>query len=236
MTARNLRNPWPKLECGRPVLYCVIQVNGAKDIPEACTAKGDEGVSDKTGWEGRGHQFADSDWGTRDPCPESCDPSKERTMRWNPSEVYSVGLLGATTEIPAQMKKSLPYVIAVFVLLAWLSHSQYASLSGRNPVPRALGFNLIAIGLPILLLVFNSRWLYRSLREQEITAPYKSTFGSISGSLALCLIPDLFDPSASHRRGAGMCIVLFGIIATILLVLAYKDQRRVKAISMSKGK
>jgi hypothetical protein len=33
--------------------------------------KGDGGVSDKTGWEGRGQQLLDLRWGTRAPVPRS---------------------------------------------------------------------------------------------------------------------------------------------------------------------
>ncbi len=58
-------------------------------------------MSDKGGWKDRAQQFWDSRWRSRDP-GLSTSPAKEHNYalgitRW----VYSVGLLGAKTEIPA---------------------------------------------------------------------------------------------------------------------------------------
>jgi hypothetical protein len=62
-------------------------------------SKGNGEVSDKPGWKGRGQQLRDSRWGTRG-LFRSLGPAKEKIVRWNPGKGYSVGLLGAKTEIP----------------------------------------------------------------------------------------------------------------------------------------
>ncbi len=128
------------------------------------------------------------------------------------------------------MSKSLLYVVAVLVLVVWLWHAEYHSFSGPNPA-EALGFNLFSVGLPLLLLVSFSRRLHRSLSEREAAAPYKITFAVLAGSLALAFVPDVFNLAASHRLGAGLGLVVFGMAATILLVLAYKAQHRVRPMS-----
>jgi hypothetical protein len=120
--------------------------------------------------------------------------------------------------------KNLLYVIGIFVAVAWYWDSKYALLSGQNPAG-ARGKWTTGL-LPFLLLVFVSRRFYCSLREGGVVAPYKIIFGIIYGSLALCFIPAAFNPSAFHRTGALECLLLCGIVATILLALAYRAQHR----------
>ena len=57
-------------------------------------------MSDKTGWEGRGQQFRDSHWHSRDPVPSPGPGQRKYLCAGVPKGGYSVGLLGAKTEIP----------------------------------------------------------------------------------------------------------------------------------------
>jgi len=63
-------------------------------------SRGDGEVSDKTGQEGRGQQFRDSHWHSRDPVPSPGPGQREYLCAGVPKGGYSVGLLGAKTEIP----------------------------------------------------------------------------------------------------------------------------------------
>jgi hypothetical protein len=58
-------------------------------------------VSDKTGWEGRGQQFWNLGWAMRTLCRAWGPAPKGKWCAGFPEGVYSVGLLGAKTEIPA---------------------------------------------------------------------------------------------------------------------------------------
>ena len=126
------------------------------------------------------------------------------------------------------MAKSLLYTSLVFIGVAWLWHAKAESFWPN--AAEALGYNTVTLGLPILLLVFAAKRLYRSLRGQQVNAPYKITFGTITGSYALQFIPDMLNPSAPHRSGAAMCFPLFGVIATILLLLAYRNRHPLKTV------
>ena len=59
-----------------------------------------EGVSDKTGWKGRGQELRDSRWDTPDPAPRPGPGQRKHSCAGVPEQVYRVGLLGAKTEIP----------------------------------------------------------------------------------------------------------------------------------------
>jgi hypothetical protein len=59
-------------------------------------------VSDKTGWKGRGQQLRDSTWARRDRVPSPGPGQRKYSCAGVPKRIYSVGLLGAKTEIPAQ--------------------------------------------------------------------------------------------------------------------------------------
>ncbi len=62
-------------------------------------------MSDKSGWKDRAQQFWDSRWHSRD-LGLSTSPAKEKYLRAGvPKRVYSVGLLGAKTEIPGYTKR-----------------------------------------------------------------------------------------------------------------------------------
>jgi uncharacterized membrane protein YadS len=125
-----------------------------------------------------------------------------------------------------QMKRSIPYVLVLFVVVAWFWFSKFYPLSSPNP-GEAFGRDLASVGLPGLLLWFAARELSRELKKYGAIAPHKLTFGSICGSCALLSILDAFSRSASHRVGAVFMSVLFGVASTVLLSLAYKQQHRV---------
>jgi hypothetical protein len=79
----------------------IAEAAGGREIdPEP---RGEGGVSDKTGWEGRGQQFRDSHWHSRDPVPSPGPGQRKYLCAGVPKGGYSVGLLGAKTEIPAKM-------------------------------------------------------------------------------------------------------------------------------------
>jgi hypothetical protein len=63
-------------------------------------SRGDGEVSDKTGQEGRGQQLRDSRRGTPIPVPRPGPGQGKHSCAGAPEQVYSVGLLGAKTEIP----------------------------------------------------------------------------------------------------------------------------------------
>src|SRR5664279_1084525 len=65
-------------------------------------SRGDGGVSDKTGEEGRGQQLRDSRRDTRNPVPRPGPGQRKHSCAGVPEQVYSVGLLGAKTEIPVE--------------------------------------------------------------------------------------------------------------------------------------
>src|ERR1019366_7292634 len=52
-------------------------------------SRGDGGVSDKTGWKGRGQQLRDSCWGTRDLC-RVVGPAKENKVKLESPKGYIV--------------------------------------------------------------------------------------------------------------------------------------------------
>jgi hypothetical protein len=125
----------------------------------------------------------------------------------------------------ARLKQSLPNVLVLFIAVVWFWFSKFYRLSGSNP-GEAFGRDLVSVGLPGLVFWFAVRGLYRQLKKQGAIAPYKLTFGSICGSCALIAIFDLFSPSDPHKVGAVFVFVVFGIIASILFGLSYRQERR----------
>ena len=124
------------------------------------------------------------------------------------------------------MKQTIPYVFVVFIAVVWLWFSKFVSFFGPN-LGEALGYNLVSVGLPVLLLWFAARGLYRGLKKQGAIAPYKLTFGSISCSCALISIFDVFSLADPHRVGAVIGSITFGIAAIAFLGFAYKQQHGV---------
>jgi len=68
------------------------------------------GVSDKTGWKGRSQQLRYRRRGRRDTVRSSSPGQRENSVREPPGWVYSVGLLGAKTEIPIEVVNDQPAV------------------------------------------------------------------------------------------------------------------------------
>jgi hypothetical protein len=123
------------------------------------------------------------------------------------------------------MTKTLPYAVLVFISVAWLWHSDFYSLSGPNPA-EALGADSVSIGLPLVLLVFAARRLYRGFKQRGTLGPYKLLFGLICISFALLSFFDLFNPADAHKAGAVFWGIVFGITSTVLFGFAYGQKRR----------
>ena len=70
-------------------------------------------MSDKTGWEGRGQQFWNLGWAMRTLCRAWGPAPKGKWCAGFPEGVYSVGLLGAKTEIPVNTDLAPIYSSAI---------------------------------------------------------------------------------------------------------------------------
>jgi hypothetical protein len=114
------------------------------------------------------------------------------------------------------------YTLLVVGAVAWLWNNNI-QVPTVNPA-EAIGFDLVAIGLPLGLLWWSARLLRRDLIEKGSRSPNKVVFGLICSAGALMSIIDIFTLSNPHHRGAIMLLILFAISATILFLLARRDQ------------
>jgi hypothetical protein len=126
------------------------------------------------------------------------------------------------------LDKTLPSVFFVFIAAVWCWFSKFHSLSGSNGA-EAFGANLVSVGLPVLLLFFTSRALYRGLKREGAIAPYMLTISSICGSGALLVLFDL--PTTRHFVGAVSSYILFSVATVTLYVVASKQQHRLNEAS-----
>jgi hypothetical protein len=116
-----------------------------------------------------------------------------------------------------------PYAFVIFLATVWLWNTKWESFSLN--AGEAVGYNLVALGLPVGLLWFGVNKMRRGLKQREINAPYKLIFGSIFISCSLAALFDLVGPTDPHKLGATICILFFGVIAAVLFGLAYRQRR-----------
>jgi len=96
------------------------------------------------------------------------------------------------------------------------------------PGAEAVGQDLVTVGLPLLLLYYAARRLYKQLVARAMVTPYKLVFGLLSIPAAVLSVLDFLNPVAPHRLGALLLTLSFSIAAFILFALAYQQQRNSK--------
>jgi hypothetical protein len=114
------------------------------------------------------------------------------------------------------------YTLLVFGAVAWLWNNRI-ELPTVNP-GEAIGFDMVAIGLPLGLLWWTANRLRLSLKEKGVQNPKKVVFGIIFSAGALVAAIDLFTPAAPHAHGALVLLIVFGVTSMVLFVFARRDQ------------
>jgi hypothetical protein len=123
------------------------------------------------------------------------------------------------------MRKNLLYLFGILIAVAWLWNNKIEAFSPN--LAEAIGFNLFSVGLPLLLLWYVAREMYRRLKEQGSAAPYKLIFGSISCICALLSMLDAFNSHNTPRIGAVLCLIFYGTVSAVLFGRAHVEQRRI---------
>jgi hypothetical protein len=127
--------------------------------------------------------------------------------------------------------KNVQHGLGIFLCFVWYWDTQRGTLGLPN-LADVIEFKLVSGLLPLLLLFFISRSLYRSLRDRGVAAPYKVTFAVIFGSLVSCFIPFLFSSPVTHLLVAAK-YAPFAVVVAILLALAHRISYPLKSAGIS---
>lgn len=115
------------------------------------------------------------------------------------------------------------YAAVVVLMVAWLWRAKFLGF-GRYPA-EAIGYDIVSVGLPILLLLFGARKLCRELKARGFRSPLTLTFGTIWASISLRAFSDLFFVADPHKRaGLMQTTIFYAFLAAIHFTMAYRKR------------
>jgi hypothetical protein len=117
------------------------------------------------------------------------------------------------------------YVVVVFLAVVWLWRVKLTRF-GQNPA-MAIACDMVSLGLPVLILWYGARRLFRQLKTTGSSSARNLTFGTIFAAISLRSFYGLVDARDQYRHMATQAGVFYATMAAFLFWLAYRKRTTV---------